>query len=77
MKILTDGGSIVGQTKLEGMALQHLSALGEAGEAGRAFVEKRTPVFKASVNKDLPSWYPWWNPDGTPKVGSPKNPAKL
>ncbi|KAI9026843.1 ClpP/crotonase-like domain-containing protein [Hyaloraphidium curvatum] len=62
-----DAGSVVGQTKLEGMALQHLSALGEAGEAGRAFVEKRPPVFKASVAKDMPSWFPWWNADGTPK----------
>ena len=53
------------------MALQHLAALGEAGEAGRAFVEKRLPVFKASVTKNMPDWFPWWNPDGS------KKPAKL
>jgi hypothetical protein len=56
------------------MALAHLSKLGEAGEAGKAFVEKRAPNFKASVSKDMPPFYPWWNVDGTPKDVSPAKP---
>ncbi|KXS14823.1 ClpP/crotonase [Gonapodya prolifera JEL478] len=60
-KALTWNGAdtIFEQTKFEGMALAHLSGLGEAGEAGRAFVEKRLPAFKKSVDKDMPAWYPW------------------
>ncbi|KAJ3330901.1 hypothetical protein HDU93_010035, partial [Gonapodya sp. JEL0774] len=59
-KALTWNGAATAndQAKLEGRALAHLSGLGEAGEAGRAFVEKRLPRYQKTVRKDMPDWYP-------------------
>lgn len=45
---------------VESLAIFHESQ--HDGQEGiKAFLEKRTPEFSATVNKDMPPFYPWWD----------------
>lgn len=45
------------QTLLEGKMLAHQAGMPDSIESGKAFMEKRAPVFKTRVPRDLPDWF--------------------
>jgi enoyl-CoA hydratase/carnithine racemase len=47
--------------EMESRALRHTMATPDAIEGGMAYVERRTPQWSASINKDWPNWLQDWS----------------
>ena len=47
---------------LESKYLNWLYGQPDAHEGVMSFLEKRPPKFPMNVSRDMPSFYPWWNP---------------
>jgi len=45
--------------KVDSLSMFYTS-MNDGKEGVNSFLEKRKPVFKSSVNKDMPPFYPWW-----------------
>ena len=46
--------------KVDSRAIYRLSKGADAKEGVQSFLEKRPPVFPATVSADMPDFYPWW-----------------
>ena len=47
------------QHLLESRAIRTLGPSKDGEEGARSFLEKRVPVFTATLSVDMPSWVPW------------------
>ena len=59
---LSHSGDRVGTTLLTGLGVYYTGRSADAAEGVSAFLEKREADFPAKVSKDLPDFYPWWEP---------------
>jgi enoyl-CoA hydratase/carnithine racemase len=48
--------------KLESQAMNWIYGTPDAMEGVVSFIEKRPPKFPMHVSKDMPGFYPWWEP---------------
>jgi enoyl-CoA hydratase/carnithine racemase len=47
---------------IESKSLNWMFGMPDAREGIVSFLEKRPPNFPMSINKDMPAFYPWWQP---------------
>jgi enoyl-CoA hydratase/carnithine racemase len=48
--------------EIDTLAMSHTGKSNDAREGIRAFLEKRPACFTDRVSRDLPAFFPWWEP---------------
>jgi enoyl-CoA hydratase/carnithine racemase len=55
-----DAGSAEGQHLLDSRVISGLFGGRDNEEGIKSFFEKRSPIFKGTLEEDAPAYYPWW-----------------